>query len=137
LHAQCLSLQNIHFLGTLPDEDKIALLELCSAVVFPSHLRSEAFGISLLEGAMFGKPLISSEIGTGTSYVNIHGRTGIVVPPSDPTALLRAIREVWHDPNLARKLGAQAEARYWELFTADRMVASYVGVYRELLGKGC
>ena len=33
-----------------------------------SHLRSEAFDISLLEGAMHGKPLISSEIGTGNLY---------------------------------------------------------------------
>ncbi|MGY4598078.1 glycosyltransferase involved in cell wall biosynthesis [Bradyrhizobium sp. GM22.5] len=51
-----LNLSNVLFLGQLPEEDKVALLTLCLAVVFPSHLRSEAFGISLLEGAMFGKP---------------------------------------------------------------------------------
>ena len=61
----------------------MALLALSYAILFPSHLRSEAFGISLLEGAMFGKPLISSEIGTGTTYINIDGKTGVVVPPSD------------------------------------------------------
>ena len=67
-------------LGALDDADKVALLTLCYAVAFPSHLRSEAFGISLLEGAMYGKPMISSEIGTGTSYINIDGETGLVVP---------------------------------------------------------
>ena len=63
LHAQAtaLGLRNLHFLGRLGDEDKVALLELSYAIVFPSHLRSEAFGISLLEGAMFGKPMISSD----------------------------------------------------------------------------
>jgi O-antigen biosynthesis rhamnosyltransferase len=137
LRAQALGLQNVHFLGFLPDEDKVALLELCYAVVFPSHLRSEAFGITLLEGAMFGKPLISSEIGTGTSFINIHRSTGLVVPPGDPIALGDAIHELWENPTLAERLGKQAEARYWELFTAERMVARYADLYHELLGNRC
>jgi len=59
--------------------------------VFPSYLRSEAFGISLLEDAMYGKPMISREIGTGTTYINIGGETGLVVPPSDSMALRQAM----------------------------------------------
>jgi glycosyltransferase involved in cell wall biosynthesis len=85
-HAARLGLKHVMFVGALDDADKVALLTLCYAVAFPSHLRSEAFGISLLEGAMYGKPMISSEIGTGTSYINIHDETGLVVPPSDPQA---------------------------------------------------
>src|SRR5690606_29700051 len=42
--SQRLGLRNVHFLGFLPDEDKVALQMLCYAVVFPSYLRSEAFG---------------------------------------------------------------------------------------------
>ena len=72
------------------------MFELCFAVLFPSHLRSEAFGISLLEGAMYGKPLISSEIGTGTTYINIDKETGLVVPPSDPIALREAMDFLWN-----------------------------------------
>jgi glycosyltransferase involved in cell wall biosynthesis len=45
--------------------DKVALLDPSHAVVFPSHLRSEALGIALPEGAVFGKSMISSEVGTG------------------------------------------------------------------------
>jgi rhamnosyl/mannosyltransferase len=127
-----LGLRNIHFLGHLPDEDKVVLLTLCFGVLFPSHLRSEAFGISLLEGAMYGKPMISSEIGTGTTFINIGGETGLVVPPSDPQALRHAMRLLWENPELAAELGRKAEQRYWELFTADRMVRSYVELYHEL-----
>lgn len=82
--AERLKLTNVDFVGPVGDDDKIALLTLCHALTFPSHLRSEAFGISLLEAAMFGKPMISTEIGTGTSYVNVDGETGLVVPASDP-----------------------------------------------------
>lgn len=134
-HAARLGLKNIHFLGAVPDEDKVALLKLCYAVAFPSHLRSEAFGISLLEGAMFGKPMISSEIGTGTSYINVNGETGIVVPPSDPAAFREAMRFLWDNPDIAAEMGKQAEQRYWELFTAERMAASYADLYKELLAE--
>jgi glycosyltransferase involved in cell wall biosynthesis len=128
-----LGLRNIHFLGKLPNEDKVALLTLCYGVVFPSHLRSEAFGISLLEGAMYGKPMISSEIGTGTTFINIKDETGLVVPPSDPDALRQAMRYLWENPEIAAEMGKRAEERYWQYFTADRMVKSYVDLYEELV----
>jgi rhamnosyl/mannosyltransferase len=128
-------LSNIHILGFLSDEDKAALITICYAVLFPSHLRSEAFGISLLEGAMYGKPLISSEIGTGTCFINFSNETGIVVKPSDPLALRQAMQTLWQSPELAAEMGRKAEQRYWELFTSDKMVASYVDLYRELMNK--
>ncbi len=134
-HAARLGVHNIHFLGHLSDEDKVVLLELCYAAVFPSHLRSEAFGISLLEGAMYGKPLISSEIGTGTTYINIDKETGVVVPPSDPVALRKAMDYLWNNPKEAAAMGKCAQDRYWKLFTAERMAKSYVELYRILLGK--
>jgi glycosyltransferase involved in cell wall biosynthesis len=133
--AMQLGLRNIHFFGFLPDEDKVALLTLCYGVLFPSHLRSEAFGISLLEGAMYGKPMISSEIGTGTTFINIDHETGLVVPPSEPIALRQAMQYLWEHPEQAAELGRRAEARYEERFTADQMVGEYVNLYRELAGK--
>lgn len=128
-----LGLNHIYFPGALPDEDKVALLQLCYAVVFPSNLRSEAFGISLLEGAMYGKPLISCEIGTGTSFININHDTGLVVNPDDPIALRDAMRCLWENEPLAKTMGEQAEKRYWEHFTADKMAASYIALYKELI----
>lgn len=131
--AKNLGIKNIHFVGHQSEEDKVALLELCYAVVFPSHLRSEAFGISLLEGAMYGKPLISSEIGTGTTFINIDKETGVVVPPSDPAALSKAMDYLWNNPDEAAVMGKNAEARYWELFTSEKMAKSYVALYKKLL----
>jgi len=130
--AAQLGLRNIHFLGFLPDEDKVALLTLCYGILFPSHLRSEAFGISLLEGAMYGKPMISCEINTGTSFINIADETGLVVPPSDPLAMRQAMRYLWEHPEQAAEMGLRAEARYWEYFTGDQMVRSYMDLYGDL-----
>lgn len=131
--VETLGLRNIHFLGHLPDDDKVALLTLSYGVVFPSHLRSEAFGISLLEGAMYGKPMISSEIGTGTTFINIAGETGLVVPPSDADALRQAMTYLWEHPDKAAEMGRRAEERYWKHFTADQMAQSYTDLYRDLV----
>ena len=131
--AAHLGLSNIHFLGYQSDEDKVALLSLCYGVVFPSHLRSEAFGVSLLEGAMYGKPMISSEIGTGTTYINIKDETGLVVPPSDPLSLRQAMTYLWEHPKQALEMGKRAEERYWNYFTSDRMVIEYVNLYTQLM----
>ncbi len=131
--AEQLALRNIYFLGYLSDQDKVALLTLCYCVLFPSHLRSEAFGISLLEGAMYGKPMISSEIGTGTTFINIADQTGLVVPPSDAIAMRQAMQYLWEHEEQAAEMGQKAEERYWRYFTADQMVRSYVDLYGELI----
>ena len=89
-------------------------------------------GISLLDGAMFGKPLISSEIGTGTTFINIANETGLVVPPSDPIALRQAMQWLCDHPQRAAEMGAQALKRYREHFTAEKMVNAYAQMYREL-----
>lgn len=131
--ARDLKLDNVHFLGALPEEDKVALLSLCYGVVFPSHLRSEAFGISLLEGAMYAKPMISSEIGTGTSYVNIADETGVVVPPEDALALRSAMMRLWDKPALAAQMGQLAQKRYQTIFTSEMMARNYVRLYVDVI----
>ncbi|CAN5305544.1 D-rhamnosyltransferase WbpZ [soil metagenome] len=134
IRAQQLKLTNIHFLGSLPEIDKIALFQLSQAVVFPSHLRAEAFGISLLEGAMYGKPLISCEIGTGSSYINAHEVTGLVVPPSDPISLRKAIEKINANSTLRTDMGYKARLRFQQLFSAEDMAKQYIAIYKKLTG---
>lgn len=122
-------LHHVHFLGAVDEQDKHALLAGCHAFVFPSHLRSEAFGVSLLEAATHAKPMISCEIGTGTSFVNVSGETGLVVPPGDAMALRDAMRYLWDHPHIAAIYGEQAEARYRRLFTGNGMAEAYLALY--------
>ena len=133
VQAAQLGLTNMYVLGYVSEADKATLLATCYAVVFPSHLRSEAFGVSLLEGAMYGKPMISSEIGTGTTYVNIGGETGLVVPPADFGALRQAMLHLWEHPDQAAEMGQRAYARYLSHFTADKMCKSYADLYQRLV----
>jgi rhamnosyl/mannosyltransferase len=131
--AKALGLTHVHFLGALDDADKNALMALCRAVVFPSHLRSEAFGITLLEGARQGKPLICCEISTGTTWVNRHNETGLVVPPADAAALAQAMNLVAADDALCQRLGAGARQRWKQHFMPEVVGAAYRQLYDDLL----
>lgn len=135
-HAVREGLSNVRFLGSVTEEDKMCLLHLARGFVFPSHLRSEAFGMSLVEAAMCGKPMVSCEIGTGTSFINEDGVTGEAIAPEDPDALRAAMHRLMDDPARAQAMGSAARQRFEALFTAQRMAASYHALYRELAAAG-
>ena len=128
-----LGLKNIIFLGWVNDDDKKAILSLCEGFVFPSYLRSEAFGIALLEAAAAGKPLISCEIGTGTSYINIHEETGLVVQPGSPEELRNAMKYLKDHPQIAAKMGVAARTRAKTLFFPEKQQQAYMNLYRSLV----
>ena len=134
LKAQALRLQlnNVQFVGHVSETDKIALLELCSSFVLPSTLRSEAFGVCLLEAAMLGKALISTDLGTGSSYVNEHGRTGLVVPANDVAALRQAMTQLNDNQEQTQKMGSEAARHHQALFSGQQMLAAYEDLYANL-----
>jgi glycosyltransferase involved in cell wall biosynthesis len=121
----------VHFLGDISDEDLPALYQAADIFVLPAHLRAEALGLAQIEALASGVPCISTELGTGTSFANLHGVTGLVVPPSDAAALAQAINALLADPDLRRRMGEAGRRRVVELFSRERMVAGNEAVYRE------
>jgi rhamnosyl/mannosyltransferase len=130
--AGLLGLTGVRFAGQVDDRTKVALISLSRAMVFPSCARSEAFGVALLEAAMLRRPMITTEVGSGTSYVNRDGETGLVVPPADPAALREAMLRLERDSGLAERMGEGARRRFERLFAAEAMGEGYVALYREL-----
>jgi len=124
----------IHFVGDVTQSELAAHYHAADVLALPSSHRSEAFGLVLLEALACGTPVISTELLTGTSYVNRHGETGWVVPPRDAPALVTALSECLSDPVRARALGQRGRQRVLSEFTAEAMVARVLDVYRLALG---
>jgi rhamnosyl/mannosyltransferase len=126
----------VRFLGDVPDSELPALYRAADVFVMPAHLRAEALGLSQIEALASGVPCVSTELGTGTSFANQHGATGLVVPPGDPAALAQAINTLLADPDMRRRMGLAGRQRVAALFTQEHMVAGNEAVYWDVIRQG-
>jgi len=123
----------VTFAGEVPDEDLPGYYHAAGIFVLPANARAEAFGVVLLEAMASGLPCITTEVGTGTSWVVQDGITGLVVPPRTPQALADAIRSLLGDPQLRATMGQAGRARVEAEFTLERMITRVQAVYEEAL----
>lgn len=128
----CLS-DRIEFKPHLPHNELLLNFSMSDIFVLPSVARAEAFGMVLLEAMTYGKPLVTTELGTGTSYININGKTGFVVPPSDAEALSRAINALISDETTRRSMGENAVKRVREAFNIEKYLLEYDKLYQQVL----
>src|SRR5439155_17641773 len=101
---------------------------LAAADIFVLPSRSEAFPNALLEAMAAGLPVVASAVG-GILEIVEHGRTGLLVPPGDASALADRLMRVMADPALGRRLGDRARAEVEAQYSFDRMVAAFEDVY--------
>jgi glycosyltransferase involved in cell wall biosynthesis len=124
--------RRIRLLGAVPDGHLPGLYRSAHVVCLPSTSGAEAFGIVLLEAMACGVPVISTEVGTGTSVVNRDGQTGLVVPPDDPGALAAALRRVLEGPSQAAAMGRAGREHVVRNHDLRTMVAAVLAIYREI-----
>lgn len=121
------------FTGAVSDDDLLDFYTAADLFVLPADSRAEAFGTVLLEAMATGLPLVSTELNTGTSWVNQDGVTGRVVPPRDPVALAQTIRELLAAPARLQRMSRAARTRVEQKFTLHRMTEAVQDVYEDVL----
>jgi rhamnosyl/mannosyltransferase len=122
---------NISFPGALSHEDLVAHLHACAVFAFPSVARSEAFGISIMEAHVCGKPVVATTLGTGVEYINEHEKTGLNVAPENAEALAEALNTLLDNQDLRDRMGAYARDRIKQRFTADQVARDEFALYEE------
>ena len=87
--------QRIKFIGRLSNNDMKYYLHASDVFAFPSHNRSEAFGVALAEALYCGLPAVSFNIeGSGALWVNKNNYTGLVVENKNVTEFANAINKI-------------------------------------------
>lgn len=125
----------VRFAGAVSHEELIAHLAAADVGVLPSTYPSEAFGLSMVEMMASGLAVVCTELGTGTSFVNVEGETGLVVPPRDRDALAAALNRLLGDPALRGRLGAAGRKRARALFSREAMVRGVQAAYEDALAR--
>jgi glycosyltransferase involved in cell wall biosynthesis len=125
--------EQVHFLGDVSDAELPPLYASADLFVLPANSRAEAFGMVLLEAMASSLPCVTTEVGTGTSFVVQHGVTGLVVPARDPAALRAALQRLLPDAPRRAQMGAAARARVLAEFTPQQLLQRVQAVYDEVL----
>ena len=123
----------VRFLGEVDDSKLPELYRRAHIFVLPSINRAEAFGTVLLEAMASAVPCVTSELGTGTSWIVQDGQTGLVVAPRNVEALSAAIRKLFQDPARTAAMGRAARRRVETEFTEATMIDRTMALYAALL----
>jgi glycosyltransferase involved in cell wall biosynthesis len=100
--------------------------------VFVWTSRYDNFAHALVEAANFNLPIVSTDVGVASDIVGRNQEGGFIVPQEDVEALVRALVILAEQPGLRKKMGAQNKSKSLE-FGVERMVDSYIRIYRNLL----
>jgi rhamnosyl/mannosyltransferase len=126
-------INKIILVGEVSEGELSSYYQAANVFVLPSSHKSEAFGISLLEAMACGLPIISTELGTGTSFVNLNNKTGLVVPPRDTVTLSKAINYLLENKGLREKFGEASRERVRGDFSKELMVSRIKKLYIDVL----
>ena len=112
-------------------ENIVPCYHLAEIVVLSSLY--EGMPLAAIEAGAAGRPIVATEV-DGTAEVVEHGRTGWLVPPSDPEALAAALCNLLAEPDRARQMGQAAQQRVNRLFSFERQLEETVRIFRHYLG---
>jgi rhamnosyl/mannosyltransferase len=123
--------RRVHLLGHLEDEQLLAAAyREARLTVLPSDY--EAFGLVLLESLAQGTPVVATRVG-GIPEVVEDGRAGLLVPPGSVADLAQALRTLWNDRELARRLGDYGRTEVVPRFTWENLADRLDALYREVV----
>ena len=101
---------------------------LAGVDIYVNSSISEGVSLTILEAMAAGLPVVATEVG-GTPEV-VTPECGELVPARDAAAIAAAVARLAADSERRRVLGRQARERVARQFTIERMVNTYLDMYR-------
>lgn len=118
----------IHITGYV--RDTAPFFGVMDVLALPS--RREGFPNAVLEAAASGVPVVTTT-STGSVDSVLPGRTGLLAPPGDASALSSAILELLSDPMRRMQMGQEARAWVSQAFAKRMVLERTVSYYQWLL----
>ncbi|MCD4700153.1 MAG: glycosyltransferase [Phycisphaerae bacterium] len=125
--------------------DSVHLVGLVSPAEVPRYLLSsdlyvsptsiESFGMAVLEAAVYGLPIITTQVGFAAKIV-VDSETGYIVPPNDEHALVEAMTKMLEDPEQLSASGKRMRERVEQLeLTWSRSARKIADLYKFVTSK--
>lgn len=123
---------SILFLGQKNQNEVIDVLSATDIFVNPSY--SEGLGISVMEAASIGLPIIATDVG-GTREIITTDKTGILIKARDVGQLVEELCRLRANAELRKKLGGNARILAERKFNWDKITGEYIKLYTSLVDK--
>ncbi|MGF1529309.1 MAG: glycosyltransferase family 4 protein [Candidatus Competibacterales bacterium] len=120
----------IRRLGPVTGRDKVACFAAANG--FALFSQAEGLPIALLEAMSAGHAVVTTAVG-GVRTVVEDGVHGLLLAPGDTAGLPEALARLAEDPDLRRRLGDAAKARWQSQFSVEVMAEGVVALYARLL----
>jgi D-inositol-3-phosphate glycosyltransferase len=121
--------RRVKFLGRVCHDELPPLMRSADAVVCVPWY--EPFGIVPLEAMACGVPVVAAAVG-GLVDTIINGTTGLLVPPRQPGALAKAIRDLLAEPTLSYAYGIAGSDRARSRYSWERVAKETLAVYKRV-----
>lgn len=122
-------LSHLNIIGSVPNQDVPGWL--AKGDIFLNTTRFESFGVSVVEAALIGLPIVTTDVGE-LSYLWEHEKTAMLVPPNDAEAMAAAIRRLLTEPRLAEQLSCNARKKA-EQFDWSVILPQWEALFEEAL----
>lgn len=124
----------VKLLGRISDEELPNYYDACDIFCLSSIWKTEAFAIVQIEAMSYGKPVVATNIeGSGVSWVNAHGISGINVSIENPKELADAMVYLLSDSKRYGLYSENALNRYNTLFKKEVMIDKCIALYNSLV----
>ena len=119
-------------LGPLCFEELTGVYRYAKYFAFPSVTNNEAFGLVQLEAMLMGKPVISTDLKTGVTFVNQNFKSGLVVSKRSSLAIAKAVKYLNSHPELVKSIRLNNPRYVKTKFNLKNMINGYERLYRQL-----
>lgn len=119
--------KNVFFLGFI--NDPLEFVNTIDINVLTSL--SESFPYSILEGTLFKKATISSNVG-GISDLIESGRNGFLFEPKDYKTLAKHMLNLINNPKLRQEMGEKIHQKASKYFSLENMCNTQLGIYETI-----
>lgn len=120
--------KNVFFVGQIRNADLAGFYEACDFFVLPSDY--EGLAMVLVEAALFGKPIVATNV-SGSSEVVVHGKTGFLVSPRSCEQLCLRIKDLIRQPAIAQSMGEEAREHALAKFDCQKTAEKMSLIWKE------
>lgn len=124
--------KNIFLMPNVPFEELPLYYAASTIVVAPTQGNRACGSLASIEAMSTGKPVIASNVG-GIPEIVIDGETGVLVPPEDSFALIKAVLSLLKDESLIEKMGKLGRERVEKIFDERKTDQKIEQIFEKLL----